>query len=103
MKPFRSVLALALLAALPAVGFAQTSAKTSPSPATTKSSPATTKSTSTTTTSTTASSPAAATTTSSTASARTDVYHVHFSHAAPGKATALADGLKQPAPDAPMP
>ena len=101
MKPIRSILAIALLAALPAVGFAQTSAKTSPSPTTTKSSPATTKSpaTATTTTTTTTSSPA----TTSPAAARTDVYHVHFSHAAPGKATALADGLKQPAPNAPMP
>jgi hypothetical protein len=31
------------------------------------------------------------------------VYHVHFTHAAPGKATALADALKQPAPTDPMP
>jgi len=31
------------------------------------------------------------------------VYHVHFTHAAPGKATALADALKQPDPSAPMP
>jgi hypothetical protein len=31
------------------------------------------------------------------------VYHVHFTHAAPGKATALADALKQPNPSAPMP
>jgi hypothetical protein len=31
------------------------------------------------------------------------VYHVHFNHAAPGKASALADYLKAPAPDAPMP
>src|SRR5205085_2928433 len=109
MKPIRSILAIALLAALPAVGSAQTSAKTSPSPATTtKSSPATTKSPATTTTTTTASSPATTTTTTtsspattSPAAARTDVYHVHFSHAGPGKATALADGLKQPAPNAP--
>ncbi len=36
-------------------------------------------------------------------SARTEVYHVHFNHAAPGKALALADFLKTPAPDAPMP
>lgn len=35
--------------------------------------------------------------------ARTDVYHVHFNHAAPGKASALADFLKAPAPNAPMP
>jgi hypothetical protein len=31
------------------------------------------------------------------------VYHVHFTHAAPGKTAALADALKQPAPNAPMP
>jgi hypothetical protein len=31
------------------------------------------------------------------------VYHVHFTHAAPGKANALADSLKQPDPTAPMP
>jgi hypothetical protein len=31
------------------------------------------------------------------------VYHVHFTHAAPGKATALADSLKQPDPTSPMP
>jgi hypothetical protein len=31
------------------------------------------------------------------------VYHVHFTHAAPGKAAALAEGLKQPAPTDPMP
>ncbi|HSV62714.1 MAG TPA: hypothetical protein VLH83_05165 [Chthoniobacterales bacterium] len=107
MKPFRSIIAVALLAALPAVGYAQTSAKTSPSPVTTKSSPATTKSTSTTTT-TTASSPATTTTTTSspaakTSAGRTDVYHVHFTHAAPGKAAALADALKTPDPNAPMP
>ena len=94
MKPIRSILAIAFLAALPAVGYAQTSAKTSPSPATTT---------------TTASSPAAATTTTSSpaktsaAAARTDVYHVHFTHAAPGKAAALADALKTPDPSAPMP
>jgi hypothetical protein len=31
------------------------------------------------------------------------VYHVHFTHAAPGKAAALADSLKQPDPTSPMP
>jgi hypothetical protein len=109
MKPIRSILAIALLAALPAVGYAQTSAKTSPSPATTKS-PASTKSPSTTSPSsatTTTSSPATTTTTTATTSsspaARTDVYHVHFTHAAPGKASVLADSLKQPDPTAPMP
>ena len=34
---------------------------------------------------------------------RTEVYHVHFNHAAPGKASALADFLKTPAPDSSMP
>ena len=37
------------------------------------------------------------------AGGRTEVYHVHFNHAAPGKAAALADFLKTPAPNAPMP
>jgi hypothetical protein len=31
------------------------------------------------------------------------VYHVHFTHAVPGKANALADSLKQPDPTSPMP
>jgi hypothetical protein len=35
--------------------------------------------------------------------ARTEVYHVHFNHAAPGKAVALGDFLKTPGPNAPMP
>lgn len=102
MKPIKSLLAIALLAALPAGNsFAQSSPKTSTSPASAKppaaaTSPATTKS------------PAVATTTSSPAAmsaapARTDVYHVHFTHAAPGKAVALADALKQPDPTAPLP
>src|SRR5438105_13680823 len=68
MKPIHSILAIALLAALPAVGFAQTSAKTSPSPAT-STSPATTKSTSATTT--TASSPASSATTTTSSPATT--------------------------------
>ena len=110
MKRIIPILTIALLAVLPA-GFAfgqsspsaaaktspaataktspAASAKTSPAPATPTTSPATTT---TTTTATTSASPA-----------RTDVYHVHFTHAAPGKATALADGLKQPAPNATMP
>ncbi len=37
------------------------------------------------------------------ASARTDVYHVHFTKAALGKATQLADWLKTPDPKAPVP
>ncbi len=35
--------------------------------------------------------------------ARTDVYHVHFATAAPGKAIQLADFLKTPSPNSPMP
>ena len=38
-----------------------------------------------------------------TGGSRTDVYHVHFTKAALGKATALADSLKKPDPKAPMP
>jgi hypothetical protein len=34
---------------------------------------------------------------------RTDVYHVHFAKAAPGKAVQLGDWLKTPDPKAPMP
>ncbi len=111
MKPINRLLAIALLAALPATySFAQTSPaapKTSPAAAA-KTSPASAKSPATAPTTTspaTASSPATSTTSTTTAAspARTDVYHVHFTHAAPGKATALADGLKQPAPNAPMP
>jgi hypothetical protein len=37
------------------------------------------------------------------APARTDVYHVHFAAAAPGKAVQLADSFKTPLPNAPMP
>lgn len=50
-----------------------------------------------------AQSPSPAAASSSAANARTEVYHVHFNHAAPGKAAALADFLKQPAPNTPMP
>jgi hypothetical protein len=35
--------------------------------------------------------------------ARTDVYHVHFAKAVPGKAAQLADFLKTPDPKSPMP
>lgn len=112
MKPINRLLAIALLAALPAgYSYAQTSPaapKTSTSPASAKSpaaaktstSPATAKSPATT-----ASSPATSTTSPATSAspARTDVYHVHFTHAAPGKANALADALKTPDPSAPMP
>ena len=34
--------------------------------------------------------------------ARTDVYHIHFTKAALGKSTQLADNLKKPNPNAPM-
>ena len=108
MKPINPLLAIALLALLPAgLTFAQSSpsaaAKNSPA-ASTKSSPAAAAKTSpanatTTTSPATAASPAA----TSAASARTDVYHVHFTHAVPGKANALADSLKQPDPTSPMP
>ena len=100
MKRINPLLAIALLAALPAgLSYAQTSpaaaAKKSPAAAakTTASSPAS------------ATSPATAATApaTSTSPARTDVYHVHFTHAAPGKANALADSLKQPDPNSPMP
>ena len=109
MKPTRSIIAIALLAALPAsVGYAQSSPKASTTPATTKSpaaattSPAAAKSPATTASSpaTAATSPAATTTA---APARTDLYHVHFAHAAPGKTNVLVDALKQPDPTSPMP
>ena len=49
-------------------------------------------------------SPAASSTSpSSAAPSRTEVYHVHFNHAAPGKASALADFLKTPGSNVPMP
>jgi hypothetical protein len=48
------------------------------------------------------SSPAAKSSSPAAAPTRTEVYHVHFNHAAPGKASELADFLKMPAPDAPM-
>ena len=38
-----------------------------------------------------------------TASGRTDLYHVHFANAAPGKAQELADQLKKPDKTLPMP
>ena len=40
---------------------------------------------------------------SSAAPPRTEVYHVHFNHAAAGKASALADFLKTPGSNTPMP
>jgi hypothetical protein len=126
MKRINPILAIALLALLPAgLSFAQRSpappnantttvsrspaVPTSMSPARPPASTMTTmaKSPAPTTMS---PAPTTATTTSPaptspapTSAARTDVYHVHFTHAAPGKANALADGLKQPAPNAPMP
>jgi hypothetical protein len=112
MKPINRFLAIVLLASVPGLGYAQTSPKAATSPASAKSPAAststTTKSPAAATTTTTASSPATTTTTtaattSAAPAARTDVYHVHFTHAAPGKAAALADALKQPNPTAPMP
>lgn len=75
--------------------------KTSTSPAASK--PATSSTTSTTATSS-SSSPASASPAASAAPvARTDVYHVHFTKAAAGKAIQLADNLKKPNPNTPMP
>ena len=107
MKPINPLLAIALLALLPAgLTFAQSSpsaaAKNSPA-ASTKSSPAAAAKTSPATATTTSPAAAASPAATSAASARTDVYHVHFTHAAPGKANALADSLKQPDPTSPMP
>jgi hypothetical protein len=48
------------------------------------------------------SSPAAKPSSVPAAPARTEVYHVHFNHAAPGKASELANFLKTPASDTPM-
>ncbi len=45
----------------------------------------------------------AASASAATPAPRTDVYHVHFNHAAPGKAAALADFLKAGNPNGPMP
>ena len=45
----------------------------------------------------------AASSSAATTAPRTDVYHVHFNHAAPGKAAALADFLKAGNPNGPMP
>jgi hypothetical protein len=36
-------------------------------------------------------------------SARTDIYHVHFAHAAPGKVAELGESLKTPGPNPPAP
>ena len=71
--------------------------KPSPSPVTSKSSPSSSTSTT--------SSPAASVVTASPSPelVRTDVYHVHFTKAAAGKATQLADNLKKPDTSAPYP
>jgi hypothetical protein len=109
MKPINQILAIALIAGLPAsFSYAQNSspsaaAKSSPSAAA-KSSPSAAAKSSPSAAAITSPSPATATTTTATtsaSSARTDVYHVHFTHAAPGKANALADSLKQPDPTMP--
>jgi hypothetical protein len=49
------------------------------------------------------SSPAAKASPAPASTARTDVYHVHFAKAAPGKAVQLAELLKTPNPKDPMP
>ncbi len=89
MKPITPLLALTLLAALPA-GFVRA-----------QSSPAASSPAKATTTTTTAATPAP--TTAASPAARPDIYHVHFAHAAPGKAAQLAESLKKPDPTAAMP
>jgi hypothetical protein len=101
MKSTVPFMAIAILALGPL-----TLAKAQSSPARTK--PAASKastSSATSTSGTSSTSPTSSATTSSPAapSARTDVYHVHFTKAAAGKATELADNLKKPNPNAPMP
>ena len=101
MKPINSIFAIALLATLPAgLTFAQTSPAAPKTSTATKPAAASTSSTSAATTTTTTTKPSPAT---PAAAARTDVYHVHFTHAAPGKANALGDFMKQPDPNSPMP
>lgn len=47
--------------------------------------------------------PATPTATSAATSSATDIYHVHFAKAAPGKAAQMEANLKKPDPEAPMP
>ena len=99
MKLINPILAIALLALLPAgLSYAQTSPA-----AAAKKSPAAAAKTASSPVSATSPAPAATAPATSAAPARTDVYHVHFTHAAPGKANALADSLKQPNPNSPIP
>ena len=113
--PFLAIAILAL-GPLPLAKAQSSPARTTPaakratSPATSKSSTspasskASTSSTSPTAATSTSSSPASASPDASAAPiARTDVYHVHFTKAALGKATQLADNLKTPNPQDPMP
>src|SRR3984893_18552833 len=110
MKSTVSFMATAILALAPlTLAKAQTSPARKPplssgaskSPGASKSS---TSSTSPTAAASSTASPAAASPAASAAPiARTDVYHVHFTHAAPGKATQLADNLKKPNTNTPMP
>lgn len=100
MKPINPLLAIALLALLPA-GFSY--AQTSPAAPKTSSQATSAKSPAAASSSATSAATKSTATTTGAAPGRTDVYHVHFTHAAPGKANALADALKQPAPNAPMP
>lgn len=78
---------------------------TSPAPSKSSTSPAASKASTSPATSTSATSATSSVATSSPAppSARTDVYHVHFTKAASGKAAQLADNLKKPNPQDPMP
>jgi hypothetical protein len=109
MKSTVSFMAIAFLALGP-VTLVQAQSplpkRTSTSPAASKpASPAASKPSTSPATSTSLTSPttSAATSVAAPPSARTDVYHVHFTKAAAGKATQLADSLKQPNPNTPMP
>jgi hypothetical protein len=105
--PFLAIAILAL-GPLPS-GKAQSSpARTKPAASKSSTSPAASKPSTSATSSTAAtsssSSPASASPAASAAPiARTDVYHVHFTKAALGKSTQLADNLKRPSPQDPMP
>lgn len=90
MKSITPILALTLLAALPA-GFIHAQSSPSASPRSTTAAAIGTSPSS------------AAATTAASPTARTDVYHVTFTHAAAGKAAALGDDLKKPDPNAPLP
>ena len=82
MKKIISV--IIAIAGVASVGLAQTASPTRTTPAT-------------------GASPTSTPTPASGATARTDMYHVHFAKAALGKAAELADVVKKPDPSAPMP